>query len=167
MGKRFLLAVLSLVLLLACIGCGEAKDAAIGEEDFYLVIDSHDFRCMTDIAEVLSRMGDDYQYAEGKSCAYDGLDKTFIFDEAEFYTVPLESGDMISEIYTDDEGSATSKGVKVGDDKQAVLDAYGQPQKEMTGLMVYRCSEKAGEPSLCFELDGETVSAFFVTVEQI
>lgn len=166
MCKRLLLAVLAAALVLAS-GCGGAKNAAIAEEDFALVIDSHSFRCMTDIAEVLAVMGEDYQYAEGKSCAYDGLDKSFIYPAAEFYTVPLQSGDTVSEIYTGDQSSATARGVRVGNTRQQVIDAYGEPQEEQSGLMIYRRSQQQGGPALCFELDGETVSAFFVTVEQV
>lgn len=44
---------------------------------------------------VIDTMGEDYDYAEGKSCAYDGLDKTYGYEMAAFYTNSLKAGDIV------------------------------------------------------------------------
>lgn len=55
----------------------------------------------------------------------------------------------------------------VGAARKDVTDAYGEPKKQDGGLLVYRASERAGEPALCFELEEDAVIAIFLATEQI
>ena len=159
--------VLALVLCAALAGCASSGSASFSEEDLVLTVGGNDYRCRDNIETVIADMGDGYTYAEGKSCNYDGLDKTYSYPEATFYTNPLEEGDMLSEIYSVSSQAATSKDITVGADKQAVLDAYGEPAEQDDYLMIYRASEENGAPALCFELEGEKVTAIFLTVEPV
>ena len=55
----------------------------------------------------------------------------------------------------------------VGAARKDVTDVYGEPKKQDGGLLVYRASERAGEPALCFELEEDAVIAIFLATEQI
>ena len=54
---------------------------------------------------------------------------------------------------------------RVGDlaSRDQVVEAYGQPDEDDGYTLYYRVSDEAGEPSLCFDLTGDTVSAIFLT----
>ena len=118
-------------------------------------------------AAVIEALGEDYQYAEGKSCDYDGLDKTYTYEAATFYTNPLAEGDLLAEIYSESPEAVTSKGISSGASKADVLAAYGDPAEQDEYILIYRASEEIGSPSLCFELDGDTVTAVFLTVDPV
>lgn len=165
--KRIFLPLLAALCLLA--GCMQTGAAGFAEDDLLLNIGGESYRCKTDIQTVIGALGEDYDYAQGKSCAYDGLDKTFTYETAQFFTNPLEAGDIVSEIYTESPEVSTSKGICVGAAKADVLAAYGEPAGDDGSLLIYRVSEtwQAGEMSLCFELEGDTVAAIFLTTEAI
>ena len=154
---------LALGALLLLGGCGAGEAPVFGEEDLALTVGGVVFDCETDIEAVTAALGDGYEYAEGRSCAYDGLDKTYQYPEAIFYTNPLAEGDIVTEIYTESPEVSTTKGVGVGSTREEVETAYGEPDEDDGYTLYYRVSDEAGEPALCFDLTGDTVSALFLT----
>lgn len=162
--RRIFALLLAALCLLA--GCGQGG-AAFTQDDLSLTVDGNIYQCRVNIEDVIGDLGEDYDYAEGMSCDYDGMDKTFTFPQAEFYTNPLSEGDLVSEIYSDSEAVSTSRGITVGASKEDVKAAYGEPAKGDGYLMIYRLSEEIGEPSLCFEMETDTVTAIFLTMEQL
>ncbi len=162
--KRLFVILSCCAVLLAASGCSAAaEEGAFAQEDLLLTVEGNVFRCGDPIEAVTDALGSDYEYAEGRSCAYDGLDKTYAYPTVEFYTNPLAQGDMLTEIYTEDSAVTTSKGIGVGASRDEVIAAYGQPDEDDGYTLTYRVSEGAGEPALCFDLEGETVSAIFLT----
>ena len=161
MKKLLALLALSLLLLTGCAGGQQA--AGFSQSDLVLTVAGETFDCDTPIEAVVAALGEDYGYAEGRSCAYDGLDKTYTYEDATFYTNPLEEGDIVTEIYTQSPQVTTSKGLVVGATRQQVEAAYGPPTQEDGYTLYYRVSEQAGEPVLCFDLEGDTVYAIYLT----
>lgn len=158
--KQILAFALTLLLLT---GCG-AK-AAFSADDLQLTIGGNAYQCGAKAETVLAQLGDGYEYAEGKSCAYDGLDKTYTYDTVTIFTNPLESGDTVSEIYTENETVTTSKGIAVGAAKSEVTAAYGAATEDANNMLVYRLPDR--QESLCFELVDDRVVAIFLTMEAI
>ena len=151
------------VSLSGCSGSSTSADASFSDSDLVLNIGGDSYTCAVGIDTVTGALGEDYEYAEGLSCAYDGLDKTYTYEDATFYTNPLEEGDIVTEIYTQSPQVTTSKGLAVGATRQQVEAAYGPPTQEDGYTLYYRVSEQAGEPALCFDLEGDTVYAIYLT----
>ena len=164
---RKLAALLSLLLVLSLSGCSGRGKAGFGQDDLVLTVSGREYRLRDNIAVVIEALGEGYQYAEGKSCDYDGLDKTYTYPAATFYTNPLAQGDLLAEIYSESPEAATSKGISPGAAKSEVLAAYGDPAEQDDYLLIYRASEETGAPALCFELEGEAVLAVFLTVDPV
>ena len=164
--KRILLTVFAAMLLVLS-GCGGQLAAEFSESDLLLNVGGNAYRCRDNIETVIANLGDVYEYAEGKSCNYDGLDKTYAYADATFYTNPLSDGDLLNEIYTESEAVTTSKGLAVGVSKADVLAAYGEPRTQDDYLLLYRLSDEIGQPGLCFELDGDAVVAIYLTLEAV
>ena len=143
--KRYLIPCLLLLLVLLA-GCGQQPAAGFSQADLTLTVAGEAFDCDTNITQVIEKLGEGYEYAEGKSCAYDGLDKTYAYSEVEFFTNPLAEGDIVTEIYTESPSVTTSKGLTVGASRQEVLDTYGQPDEDDGYILTYRVSEEPGEP---------------------
>ena len=153
--------------LLVLAGCGSQPAAGFSESDLTLTVAGKEYHTRDNIEIVIETLGDGYQYAEGKSCDYDGLDKTYTYEAATFYTNPLAEGDLLAEIYSKSQEAVTSKGISPGTSKADVLAAYGDPVEQDEYILIYRASEEIGSPSLCFELDGDTVTAVFLTVDPV
>ena len=83
------------VSLSGCSGSSTSADASFSDSDLILNIGGDSYPCAVGIDTVTGALGEDYEYAEGLSCAYDGLDKTFTYEEATFYTNPMERGDTV------------------------------------------------------------------------
>lgn len=96
-----------------------------------------------DIKEVIAKLGEDYEYSEAISCAYDGMDKTFIYPGVEFYTYPDGKTDRLSEITLIDETYATFGKLRVGCTEEEIKAVYGD--KGFTEGIVLHYTE-AGDP---------------------
>ena len=153
------------LLLLA--GCSGKAKAGFTQDDLVLTVSGKEYHVRDNVETVIENLGDGYQYAEGKSCDYDGLDKTYTYEAATFYTNPLAEGDLLSEIYSDSPEAATSKGIAPGADRADVIAAYGEPSEADDFLLIYRAGDGPGTSSLCFELEGDTVTAVFLTVDPV
>lgn len=164
--KRFAILAVCLGLMALC-GCAGKATAGFSENDLVLTVSGKEYRTRDNIEAVIAALGDGYQYAEGKSCDYDGLDKTYTYPEATFYTNPLAEGDLLVEIYSESQEAAASKGISPGASKSDVLAAYGTPAEQDDFLLIYRASDEIGAPALCFELEGDTVTAIFLTVDPV
>lgn len=159
----FLIAVMTLIA-----GCGQSADSVAGfsEADLYLKLDGMEYRLNTNIEEVVAILGENYEYSESKSCDYDGLDKTFLYETMEFYTWPMDDDDIINEIYTQNPAVTTSKGLSVGAARDEVLAAYG-PDCEDTGYqMIYRLPDGTAG-GLCFDMTGDAVTAVSITARPV
>jgi hypothetical protein len=152
--KRILALAAAMII---CAGCGEK--AAFAEEDLCLDIGGTKYFLHTDVAEVIDDLGAEYEYSEAISCDYEGLDKSFLYDVAEFYTYPRETADMLMEIYTEDSQVETSKGLRVGAAKSDVFEQYGDDCED-TGYQLVYALDKG---SLCFDLENDAVTAIYVT----
>ena len=76
-------------------GCSGQPAEGFSQSDLSLTVSGESFDCDTNITQVIAKLGENYEYAEGRSCAYDGLDKTYAYDTATFYTNPLSEGDIV------------------------------------------------------------------------
>jgi hypothetical protein len=153
---------MALILLL----CGCGQKAGFGAEDLCLAVNGETYFLHSDVTPALEALGTGYEYAEARSCDYDGMDKTYLYEFAEFYTYPRGASDMLNEIYSEDISAETSKGIGVGALKAEVLASYGE-NCEDTGYQLIYSHRDANDPavggSLLFDIEGGVVSAITVT----
>lgn len=160
-------AAFMLICLLTFGGCSGQQAVGFSQSDLVLIVAGKEYHLRDQIETVITNLGEDYQYAEGKSCNYDGLDKTYTYEAATFYTNPLTEGDLLSEIYTKSPEASTSKGIALGASKDDILAVYGQPVEADEYVLVYRAEDEPSVPSLCFELENGMVSAVFLTIDPV
>ncbi len=80
----------------------------------------------TDVAPALKALGEAQECFEAKSCAFDGMDKTYFYSGIELTTYPKsDKEDYISSIYFTDDSVSTKEGIYIGSTRQQLLDAYG------------------------------------------
>ena len=88
-------------------------------------------------APILASLGEWSDYAESVSCAFEGLDKIYIYPGFELQTYPMEGKDFVYMIILQDDTVATEKGIRIGAQKDAVTAAYGTPDKETATALTY------------------------------
>ena len=165
MMKKFLWIILVTALMFTFTSCtSQTTIQGFAKEDVCLSIEGAQYRNKDNIETVIKVLGEGYDYSEGLSCAYDGMDKTYDYATASFYTNPLPEGDLVSEIYTNSSDVSTSKGVRVGMSREDIVAVYGDGE-DFGNMLVYRSDADAG--SLCFEMDGDTIAAIFITTEPV
>ena len=170
--KRIFLLLIAVAALIMTAGCGQDNSSAAGftQEDLYLDIEGTPYRLNMTIETVIANLGADYAYSEGRSCDYDGLDKKFIYEIAEFYTWPMPEGDLVNEIYTQSPAVSTSKGIAVGATKEDVLVGYGEECEDTGFELIYRLPDSDQTPargSLCFDIEDGVVKAIYITAQPV
>lgn len=165
-----LLAALALSALSAC-NEGDVTTGGKGgfsKDDLYIEMGGSKYYCDVDIDDIIAVFGEDYESSEAISCAYDGMDKTFTYDRFEVFTYPDGDSDFVLELCVFDGDAKTSKGIKLGDSKQSVIDAYGEG-KDTGYLLSYELAapnESTMGASLYFKIENDTVIEMAITAEQ-
>ena len=159
MKKITALLMLSLLLLTAC------GSAAFSESDITAFVGETRINIGDDMASVISKLGDGYEYSEAISCAYDGMDKTFDYGGVIIYTYPVGDKDYVLEVAFDSaEAGASNKDIKVGAGVADVTNAYGDGY-EVSGV---NYSYISGEDQLYFCIVNGVVESWGIckTVEE-
>lgn len=74
---------------------------------------------------VIEALGQPNSYTEETSCAFDGLDKTYVYSGFSFTTYPDHDKDYIHTVWFTNDSAVTEEGIYIGSSQQAVDDAYG------------------------------------------
>lgn len=160
--KHFLPVVLLLLLVFS--GCS-GKTAQTVEPA--LTVSGTEITGETAVEDVLALLGEEYEYYEAISCVYDGMDKTYTYEDCIVYTYPMEDGDHLMELYcTGDDVSA--QGIAVGASRDDVIETFGDGYSEEGAMLIYSLepsSSNNAPASLYFELADDTVTAVAMTTE--
>lgn len=74
---------------------------------------------------IVEKLGDGYQYFESASCAFDGIDKTYIYPHFELMTYPDNGVDRVQALYIKDDLAATKEGLCIGSTLEDMQRLYG------------------------------------------
>lgn len=83
------------------------------------------------------KYGEEIEYSEIASCAFEGLDKTYKYDHYEITTFPDGDKDKIFSIYFLDENVSTKEGVKISDSYDDMVQAYGTSYTQEGNVYTY------------------------------
>lgn len=130
-----------LILLLAgllLVGCG--KVPADPPETEPLALDFRGASLTVGMAEsaMLDALGNDYTCSEAESCAGEGVDRMYTYPSVRIYVFAPREGlaTVTSVSYTDD--GADTDGVCIGCNVALVEQAFGTPDEQREGALVYR-----------------------------
>jgi uncharacterized protein YceK len=106
-----------------------------------------------DVTEVLDQLGKPKKTFEAQSCAFRGVDKTFLYGGYQIVTYPMDDVDHIATIDLLDKTVSTEEGIRLGSTLKEVTAAYGKDYKEENGLYTYT----AGKTKLTFTMEKNVV----------
>lgn len=115
----------------------------------------------SDVASVLSALGEPQKTFEAPSCAFDGTSYTYTFAgfTLETYPDPADKTDKIFAVTLTDDTVQTNEGCKVGDKAEDVIAKCGEPAQETAGFIVY----EGDGVELQFFTEGEAVTSIVYT----
>lgn len=102
--------------------------------------------------KLLKKAGRPKKKTESKSCAYEGKDRTYTFDNfiVKTYSNSDKGDEYVNSIVLLNSKVQTKEGVKVGSSKNDMIDAYGRGRSEF-GVYTY----SKGKCKLMIELDSK------------
>lgn len=175
--KKWMAILILLPLVLSLSGCSEKEavstigDAAPGNfsvSDIELKISGKTFRPDGDVNELLKMLGEDYEYSEAISCAYDGMDKKYTYENLDITTYPDGEIDRVSEIAVYSGEVETAKGLKIGDPVSRMEELYGTGYEEAGITINYQIPPKMKDAEgamLYFTVENGVITSIAVTAE--
>jgi len=124
-------------------------------EGYTYIYDGIEIELNTKAEPILNQLGDTISYFESESCAFPGLDKVYTYPGLEIQTYEKEGVDHILSINIIDDTIATTKGIRLFDSYQKVIDTYGKSYDEQSAYYVYT----KGETKLAFLIKDDAVVA--------
>ena len=92
---------------------------------------------------------------EAESCAFDGTEKTYTYENYEITTCVKENSEDILSIYLTSDQVSTKEGIKIGDSVDAMKQAYGEDFELTDFSYVY----KKGNSTLTFITDNDIITS--------
>ena len=89
----------------------------------------------------IEKFGEPINYTEIPSCAFNGLDKTYIYEHYEVMTYPDGSVDRILSIYILDDKISTTEGIKISDSYNDMIKKYGNNYKKDFNQYIYELNK--------------------------
>ncbi len=131
-----LLCVLFVSMILFLCGCEKSNTPDTQPLDLYAFKNGD---MVISLGSEFSRekYGQELEYSEIPSCAFEGLDKTYRYSHYEITTVPAENKDIIYSIYFLDAEVTTKEGIRISDTLEKLLEVYGKNYEQKSGKYVY------------------------------
>lgn len=114
-------------------------DEALTGYIFEVDVDGTTVSVTTDVKMdgILKQLGEPASYFEAKSCAFEGLDKTYTYEHFRIETYQEGETDRISAIIFLDDIGETKEGIAIGMTKEDMENAYGTDYEENGDMIVY------------------------------
>ncbi len=135
--KKILIYLLLAATVLSFVACKDNNPPAEEGKTYTFTSGTTKIAIDADMAPILAALGAWRDYAESASCAFEGLDKVYTYAGFEIQTYPEGEKDFVYIIVLQDDTVATEKGVRIGDAKEAVITAYGNPTSQTETSLTY------------------------------
>ncbi len=169
--KKFIALTLVLMMALSLCACGSKAPAeetpaeeSAANSKFVFDLNGTQLAVNADFAPLHEKLGEEDSYFEAKSCAFDGLDKTYTYGNVEIITYPDGDIDRISSIRLLDETAATPEGIKIGSTTEEVVAAYGEDFEDVLGEYTYKDGD--AQLSILFN-DGVVISVTYFSLTNL
>ncbi|MCL2603901.1 MAG: hypothetical protein FWD90_05425 [Defluviitaleaceae bacterium] len=104
---------------------------------FYFNYRGNAVRLDEDINDVLALLGEPQSTFDRPSCAFEGMDRFFLFPGVQIQTYPIGGQDRVHTIMLMDDSVTTINGIFLGSTLDALLTAYGNDYEYAYGLYIF------------------------------
>lgn len=138
--KKILIYVLLATMVLSFVACKDNTPPAEESKTYTFTSGTTKITIDADVAPILAALGQWRDYNDSPSCGFPGLEKFYTYGGFEINTYPMEGKDYVYMIRLYDDTVATEEGIRIGSTKEAVIQAYGTPDKQADNLLQYNTS---------------------------
>ena len=172
--KKGTIFILALILIIIIVGVvifvttrGEKEDLAaenIGNREgmqtskYELKNDEKDLTPYHEFSK--DAFGEPQGYSEIPSCAFEGVDKVYTYADYEITTTMLGGKEVIYSTYLLTDAVSTPEGVKIADEKAAMIAAYGEEYTENGTEYIYL----DGNVSISFITENDVITSIQYTM---
>lgn len=139
--KKCLIYLLLVAMVLSFVACKDNDPPTEEGKTYTFTNGTTKIAINDDAAPILAALGEWRDYDESPSCAFEGLDKVYTYAGFEIQTYPMGEKDFVYLIELYDDTVATEKGIRIGDTKEAVIAAYGAPDKQESTYLNYNATD--------------------------
>ncbi|MCL2239911.1 MAG: hypothetical protein FWC07_08170, partial [Defluviitaleaceae bacterium] len=104
---------------------------------FYFVAQGNTIYLDADINEILAVMGEPIDTFDRPSCAFDGIDRFFLFPGVQIQTYPIAGEDRVHTLILTDDSLSTVGGIFLGSSLADLLAAYGHEYDYSYGMYIF------------------------------
>lgn len=138
------------------VGGAEGPSSVQPSADAYApVIHGVEIKCNAQADAIIEALGDNYELFESPSCAFQGTDRVYTYDDVIIRTYPIDDVDYVSAVEFRNDTISTAEGIYIGCSQDDVTAAYGDPTNELAAGIEYT----KGDVTLSFVVRDGSVSA--------
>lgn len=136
------------------VGESDQNSSASNTEDGYVfVVNGTDVKIGEEFSK--DKFGEEEGYSEIASCAFEGLDKTYKYENYEITTYPNGEKENILSIYLLDDTAQTKEGIKITDGYEQMIETYGENYQKEDNLYTYT----KGNMNLKFIVENDVITS--------
>lgn len=109
----------------------------LAPETYVFEIDGTVIQMHESAAPVLEALGKETSYFEAESCAFQGLDRMYGYGSYEVVTYERDGDEYVLSVVLYDDTVKTQEGLRLFENRDRVLEIYGEPDLGNDRLMVY------------------------------
>lgn len=125
--KKIGFLLLVFLLTLAMVSCAEEPQANDDAPFAPMSVNGTEIAIDAKAAPVLAALGKEQAYEESPSCAFEGMDKLYVYSGFRVKTYSLGGVDYIHSVELTDDSLTTPKGLAIGAGVERVTALYGTP----------------------------------------
>jgi len=114
-------------------------------------------------APIIQALGEPINYFESPSCAFDGIDKIYVYNGFELFTFPVDGEDFVLSVNLTDDSVTTNEGIYLGMALDKVIAAYGEDYTQLLGQYTY----SSGGATLSFLIENDKIVVITYTFADI
>ncbi len=125
MKKIILLFLLVGLTFTGCTQDGEGNGETTKSDGFAFQVENIVIDLHAEAAPILEALGDPMDSFEAPSCAFNGMDRVYVYSGFEIHTYEDQGKDYVSAIILLDDSVSTKEGIYLYSSLEEVLDVYG------------------------------------------
>ena len=136
--KKIIIGLLALAIFTT--GCDNETTEVNVETEETLAFTYMDVEVTPGVEFINSNMAEDVKYVELPSCAFEGNDRVYTYEDVELTVSSMDGIDTVYSVYFLTDQVETEEGVKLADDKSVMIEAYGEDYVQVNNQYKYLVS---------------------------